>query len=149
MSETRSESIDIPAEAPTTASRVAPKHIIAGLVVAAALAIGLFFGIRHLRYVLAHEETDDAQVEGHVSPVLPRVSGYVAQVLVKDNQRVAAGQTLVVIDPRELDLRIASAEAAQRSAEAGARTAEAALANAVAAQAVAQANVVTAEVTQK
>jgi membrane fusion protein (multidrug efflux system) len=37
---------------------------------------------------MAHEETDDAQVEGDISPVLPRVSGYVTQVLVVDNQRV-------------------------------------------------------------
>ena len=113
------------------------------------VVVGGYFGFRHYLFVRAHEETDDAQVDGDISPVLPRVSGYVAQVLVKDNERVAAGQTLVILDPHELDLRIASAEAAQRSAEAATRTAEAALANAVAAQAVAQANVVTATVTEK
>ncbi len=113
------------------------------------MVVGGYFGLRHFLFVLAHEETDDAQIEGHISPVLPRISGYVTQVLVKDNERVAAGQTLIVIDPHELDLKIAAAEAAQRSAEAATSTAEAAHANAVAAQAVAQANVVTAGVTQK
>jgi len=136
----------ISSDAAETSSARTP--ILIGILVLV-VAIGAFFGIRHYLFVRAHEETDDAQVEGDISPVLPRVSGYVAQVLVKDNERVAAGQTLVVIDPHELDLKIASAEAAQRSAEAAARTAEASLANAVAGQAVAQANVVTAEVTQK
>ncbi len=114
-----------------------------------AVVVGGYFGLQHFLFFRSHEETDDAQVEDHISPVLPRVSGYVAQVLVNDNEQVAAGQPLVVIDSHELDLKVASAEAAQRSAEAAARTAEAALANAVAARAVAQANVVTAEVTQR
>jgi membrane fusion protein, multidrug efflux system len=149
MSETQSESIDIPAEAPAAASRVAPKHIIGGLVVAAALAIGLFFGIRHLKYALAHEETDDAQLEGHVSPVLPRVSGYVTRVLVDDNQHVKAGDPLVEIDSRELDLKVAQAVAALNNAVADESTAAAFLATARAAAATADANATTALVRQR
>jgi membrane fusion protein, multidrug efflux system len=141
-----STSSSSPAATETSSSSRTP--ILIGLL-ALAVVVGGYFGFRHFLYFRSHEETDDAQVEGHISPVLPRVSGYVAEVLVKDNEQVTAGQPLVVIDPHELDLRIASAEAAQRSAEAGARTADAALANAVAAQAVTQANVVTAEVTQR
>ena len=134
---------------PTPAAETSSSRPVLIGLLAVAVVIGGFFGLRHYRFVRAHEETDDAQVEDHISPVLPRVSGYVAQVLVKDNERVAAGQTLVLIDSHELDLKIAAAEAAQRSAEAAVRTSEAALANAVAAQAVAQANVVTAEVTHR
>jgi membrane fusion protein (multidrug efflux system) len=118
------------------------------LVLAAALVAGGFFGWRKLRYSLAHEETDNAQVEAHISPLLPRVSGYVARVLVDDNQRVTAGQPLVEIDPAELDLKIASARAARQNADSALKTAEAALANAQAALAVARANVKTAEVAQ-
>jgi len=136
-----------PASAPAPASS-SSRPILIGLL-ALVVVIAGFFGIRHFLFVRAHEETDDAQVEGDISPVLPRVSGYVARVLVKDNERVAAGQTLVLLDPQELELRIASADAALRSAEAATRTAEAALANAVAAQAVARANVVTAAVTER
>jgi membrane fusion protein (multidrug efflux system) len=137
-----------PSASPAAAGRSSSRPVLIGLL-AVAVVIGGFFGIRHFLFVRSHEETDDAQIEGDISPVLPRISGYVAQVLIKDNERVAAGQTLLVIDSHELDLKIAAAQAAQRSAEASTRTAEAALANAVAAQAVAQANVVTAEVTQK
>src|SRR5277367_4701806 len=125
MSETRSEPIAIPVETPAAASRVAPKHIVAGLVAAAAVATGLYFGIRHLTYVLAHEDTDDAQVEGHVSPVLPRVSGYVSRVLVDDNQHVNAGDLLVQMDPHELDLKVAETSAALENAVADEKTAEA------------------------
>src|SRR5471032_1965988 len=131
-----STSSSSPAATETSSSSRTP--ILIGLL-ALAVVVGGYFGFRHFLYFRSHEETDDAQVECHISPVLPRVSGYVAEVLVKDNEQVTAGQPLVVIDPHELDLRIASAEAAQRSAEAGARTADAALANAVAAQAVTQA----------
>jgi membrane fusion protein (multidrug efflux system) len=145
-----SSSTTLPASSlPATASAPASSgRTIATVVIALVVAVSGFFGVRHFLFVQAHEETDDAQVEGDVSPVLPRVPGYVAQVLVVDNQRVEAGQALVTLDPHELDLRVSSAAAAQRTAEAATRTAEAALANAVAAEAVAKANVVTAQITQ-
>lgn len=115
-------------------------------IAAALLIAGGTFGLRHLRYSLAHEETDDAEVDGDISPVLPRVSGYVSQIFIQDNQHVQAGQPLLAIDPRELDLKVAAAAAARRSAEAAVRTAEALLSTARAAKAVADANVVTAQV---
>jgi membrane fusion protein (multidrug efflux system) len=128
---------------------VAPKHIIVGLAVAAALAVGLYFGIRHISYVLAHEDTDDAQVEGHVSPVLPRVSGYVTRVLVDDNQHVNAGDPLVEIDSHELDLKVSEASAALDNSVADEATAAAFLATAKALEATSEANAVTALVRQR
>jgi membrane fusion protein, multidrug efflux system len=149
MSETQSESIGVPTEALGAASRVAPKHIILGLAAVAALVTAAFFGIRHIRFVMAHEDTDDAQVEGHVSPVLPRVSGYVERVLVDDNQHVKAGELLVAVDPRELDLKVAEASAAVDNAVADEATSEAFLTTARAAAATADANVGTALVRQR
>ena len=112
------------------------------------LVAGYLRVIRHLQFALRHEETDDAQVEGDISPVLPRVSGYVTRILVVDNQHVEAGQPLVEIDARELDLKIAETEAGVQSAEASSRNAWAALANAQAAAEVARANTAVAAVTQ-
>jgi membrane fusion protein (multidrug efflux system) len=106
--------------------------------------LGIIFGIRHWQHFLAHEETDDAQVEGHISPVLPRVSGYVARVLVSDNQHVDAGQALIEIDPRELDLKVAQSDAALQNAQADRQTAEASLSGVRASAATAAANVETA-----
>jgi membrane fusion protein (multidrug efflux system) len=47
------------------------------------------------------ESTDDAYVGGNVTSIAPHVSGFVAEVLVTDNQRVTAGQVLVRLDPRD------------------------------------------------
>ncbi len=47
------------------------------------------------------ESTDDAYTDGRAVSIAPHVSGYVTALEVNDNQRVAAGQTLVRIDPRD------------------------------------------------
>jgi membrane fusion protein (multidrug efflux system) len=57
------------------------------------------------------ETTDNAQVEGHVTPVLPRVGGYVAQVRVEENQQVHRGDTLMVLDDRDLRAKLEAADA--------------------------------------
>ena len=57
-------------------------------IVLALLVIGgAAFGITKYMHSLHHEETDDAQVEANISPVISRISGYVTEVKVKDNQR--------------------------------------------------------------
>jgi membrane fusion protein, multidrug efflux system len=106
------------------------------------------YGWGKIRYNLAHEDTDNAQVEAHISPLLPRVSGYVARVLVDDNQRVTAGQPLMEIDPSELDLRILTAVTALENTEAALKADEASLPTARAAQSIARANIQTAEITR-
>jgi len=63
------------------------------------------------------EETDNAQVEGHITPVLPRVGGYVAQVRVEENQQVHRGDTLLVIDDRDLRAKLEQADADLAAAE--------------------------------
>ena len=84
-------------DAPKSPPRGPSHRALIGAVAAIVAAAGLFYGIKRWEFFVVHEETDDAQVEGHISPVLPRVSGYVARVLVNDNDRVVAGQPLVEI----------------------------------------------------
>jgi membrane fusion protein (multidrug efflux system) len=71
------------------------------------------------------QSTDDAQVDAHVAPVAARVSGTVTQVLVKDNQQVNEGDTLVVIDPRDYQVALDRAKAELATAEADASVARA------------------------
>jgi membrane fusion protein (multidrug efflux system) len=71
--------------------------------------------------------TDDAYVSADVTTIAPRVRGLVAQVLVKDNQAVHAGDPLVKIDAEEFDARVATARAELADAEAGIAAARAAL----------------------
>jgi membrane fusion protein, multidrug efflux system len=78
---------------------------------------GGWFGYSKYTYAQHHEETDDAQIEANISPVIPRISGYVADVRVADNQRVKKGDTLIVLDNRDLKLKLQQAEAALQTAQ--------------------------------
>ncbi|MBZ5539102.1 MAG: HlyD family secretion protein [Acidobacteriia bacterium] len=82
-----------------------------------AVISGLYF-YYHLR-----ETTDDAQVDGHVTPVAAKVYGRVEQVLVEDNQAVKAGQVLVRLDTRDFQANVDQARAAVSLAESEARAA--------------------------
>jgi membrane fusion protein (multidrug efflux system) len=64
------------------------------------------------------ETTDDAYAGGNVTPVSPHVAGFVARILVGDNQHVTAGQLLIKLDDRDFAAALdhAKAVAAQRSA---------------------------------
>jgi len=87
------------------------RRVVLLLVLAALLVGGGLYGWRTVRFYETHVETDDAQIEGHIDPVLPKVLGYVMQVLVDDNQKVEAGQVLLRIDDRDLRSRVATAQA--------------------------------------
>jgi membrane fusion protein (multidrug efflux system) len=80
------------------------------------------FGIRQWRFGSTHVSTDNAQIEGDIIPVLPKVSGFVADVRVRENQRVRAGDVLVVLDDRDLAAKLAQAEANLAEAQAAAGT---------------------------
>jgi len=88
-----------------------------GGVVVLALVVGLFL------YYHNRESTDDAQVDGHITPVASKIYGRVAEVLVLDNQQVKAGQVLVKIDPRDYQAALDQAKAQLALAEADAQAA--------------------------
>lgn len=69
-------------------------------------------------YYQGRESTDDAQVNGHITPISPKVYGTISQVLIDDNDLVHAGQVLVKIDPRDYQARVAQAQAALAVAQA-------------------------------
>jgi membrane fusion protein (multidrug efflux system) len=75
-----------------------------------ALAIGGVLYWLHARHL---ESTDDAFIDGHVSQVSPQIGGRVTAILVRDNQVVAAGQPLVEIDQRDMQVRLEQALAQQ------------------------------------
>ena len=73
----------------------------------------------------AEVSTDDAYVEGTISPVSAKVSGHIVEVLVRDNQAVKSGEVLFRVDPRDYEARLAQARAAVAVAEANVRAARA------------------------
>ncbi len=87
-------------------------------IILAIIAIAaIFFGVREYQYGQAHEETDDAQIAADISPVISKISGYVAEVKVKDSQYVKKGDTLIVLDNRDQKMAVSSAEAALGTAQ--------------------------------
>jgi membrane fusion protein (multidrug efflux system) len=64
------------------------------------------------------QSTDDAYVQSDVSLISPKVEGYIKDVRVRDNEPVAAGQVLFVIDDRDFAAKAAQAEAVLATGEA-------------------------------
>ena len=84
---------------------------------AALILLGGSYGIYKYMYSLAHESTDDAQIEKNLNPIIPRVSGYVTKVYVKDNDFVKKGDTLFTIDNKDYLVKVEEAKAALVAAE--------------------------------
>jgi membrane fusion protein (multidrug efflux system) len=69
------------------------------------------------------EDTDDAQVNGHLIQVSSRIAGQVIKVDVEENQVVKAGDTIAELDPKDFDVAVENAEAALAVARANAAAA--------------------------
>ena len=95
-----------PAE-PKAGGRRRTAFMIMGVVLLALVALGA----RRWIYGLSHVSSDNAQVDGHIVPILPKVGGFVTEVRIDENQNVKAGDTLVVLDDRDYKVRLAQAEA--------------------------------------
>jgi membrane fusion protein (multidrug efflux system) len=93
-------------------NRVLP--IILGII----LIGGIIFGVKEYMYYSKHVDTDDAQIDGDISPVVARVGGYVDSITFEENTHVNKGQLLVKIDPRDYQVKLEQAQAAQVGASA-------------------------------
>ncbi|HTP69842.1 MAG TPA: HlyD family secretion protein [Dongiaceae bacterium] len=101
---------------PLANNKVRRGLMIGGIVLVAAV-VGLFL------YYHNRESTDDAQVDGHITPIASKIYGRVGEVLVTDNQAVKAGQVLVKLDPGDYQASVDQAKAALALAESEARSA--------------------------
>ena len=68
------------------------------------------------------QSTDDAYVQSDVSVISPKIEGYLKKVKVVDNQQVAEGAVLFVIDDRDFKAKVAQAEAVVATGEASIAT---------------------------
>jgi len=98
---------DQPAEPVKSGGSKRTVFLIMGVVLLGLVAVG----VRRWVYSLSHVSTDNAQVDGHIIPILPKVGGYVIDVRTDENRPVKAGDTLVVLDDRDYKARLAQAEA--------------------------------------
>ncbi|SHL25101.1 membrane fusion protein, multidrug efflux system [Chitinophaga jiangningensis] len=86
----------------------------AGIIV---LAMAVW-GFQSLRSYYLFEQTNDAQVQEYVNPVISRAGGFIVAVKFEENQLVKKGDTLLVIDNQEYTLEVDQTEAAIRKAQA-------------------------------
>ncbi|MGO4766141.1 HlyD family secretion protein [Cupriavidus sp. 2KB_3] len=93
-----------------------------------ALLAGVVFGTSWWLVGRFIESTDDAYLQADSVTVAPKVSGYVAEVFVRDNQQVTAGQALVRLDNRQYQAAFDEAQATVASRQADVARAEADLA---------------------
>ena len=102
-------------------SRQAIKRAALALAAALGIAAAADFGHYYLTSGRYLETTDDAYVKADSTIIAPKVSGYIAQVLVNDNQAVTAGQLLAKIDDRDFRAALSQARADVAATEAAVR----------------------------
>lgn len=118
-----------------------------GLVLLATLVVGaVLLWLDGRQY----EKTDDAFIDGNISQIASQVAGRVVQIAVSDNQDVKAGQVLVELDPRDLQVKLdqARAQRVQASAQLDQARAQLTLQQANAEQSAANARVSEADLGQ-
>ena len=103
--------------ASTTETTSSKKKFVLPIVGVVALLI-LVWAFQKISYGRSHQSTDNAQVDGHIVPVLAKVGGYVKTVSVSENDHVSAGQLLVQLEDDDYRVRMQQAQADLAAAEA-------------------------------
>jgi membrane fusion protein, multidrug efflux system len=117
----------------------------AGLAAAVAIGVGASWWFTEGRYI---EATDNAYVQGDIAVLGPRIEGDVTAIKVADNQRVHAGDPLILLDPADWRARVAQAVASAAEATAAIETAQRQVAQQQATIDVAQATISQAQAEQ-
>lgn len=97
-----------------------PAYIVGGVVV-----LALIIGVSYWFYARQFESTDDAYVEGNIIRIAPKVSAHIAKINFKENQFVKKGDVLIELDAREIENKLAVAQANLQSAMAASEKARA------------------------
>lgn len=121
------------------------KFIIVGLI----LLVAGYLGYQKIHFALTHETTDNAQIETQITPVLPRVAGYVKSIAIKDYDSVKTGDLLVELDDAELQQQLQEMQADFAQAETDIVNAKAALNNAIVSLSVNRGNITISELRKK
>ncbi len=101
------------------------KSLVFPIILSVLVLVGGFFGYRIYNFIQSHEDTDDAQIAANLSPVISKISGYVSEIRVKDNQYVKKGDTLIILDNKDQKLMVEQAKAALGTAESNITSAKA------------------------
>jgi membrane fusion protein (multidrug efflux system) len=103
---------------PVLAKKLNLRKLLLTGAVLAALVGGVWYGWDYWTVGQYQVSTDDAYVKADNTTIAPKISGYLHQVLVGDNERVRAGQTLARIDDRDFKVALDQAKADVAAAKA-------------------------------
>jgi membrane fusion protein, multidrug efflux system len=104
--------------APVSAKKLNLRKLLLTGAALAALVGGAWYGWDYWTVGQYQVSTDDAYVKADNTTIAPKISGYLHQVLVGDNERVRAGQTLARIDDRDFKVALDQARADVAAAKA-------------------------------
>ena len=111
------------------------------IIIATLVILATTYGTIKFLHSQSHETTDDAQIEKNMNPIIPRVTGYITKVYVKDNDYVKKGDTLFTIDTRDYLVKLEDAKAALSAAQSNLEVSKADAGSALANVSVSDANV--------
>ena len=117
------------------------KNKVLPLILIVLVLAGAIFGTKEYLYAIKHVDTDDAQIDGDISPVVARVGGYVKDISFEENTKVKEGQVLVTLDDSDFKIRLEQAQAGQVGANAGVNVSQAQIAAMAANTSTAKANI--------
>jgi membrane fusion protein (multidrug efflux system) len=92
------------------------KTTVINLIVFMIAVVGFYWLVTHYFHLNDENFTNSAQVEEFINPVNTRVPGYIKEIKYKEHEAVKKGDTLVILDERELLTQLAQAEAAYQNA---------------------------------
>ncbi|WP_410219899.1 HlyD family secretion protein [Pedobacter sp.] len=122
------------------------KNKLIPIILGVLLLIGAIFGFTEYSYYSKHVDTDDAQIDGDISPVIARVSGYVKGINFEENTKVNEGDVLVTLDDADYKIKLEQAQAGQVAAHAGVGVSQAQIVATSANTSTAKANIEAAKV---
>lgn len=96
--------------------KIRVKVITTNILVFLLLVGGFFFLVRNYFHIGRNDYTNSAQVEEFINPVNARISGYIKEIRFIEHQQVHKGDTLIILDDREIRTQLAQAEAAYMNA---------------------------------
>ena len=104
------------AENPKKSKHKNVKGKVINMVILVFVLIGLYWVVKSYFNVGNERYTNSAQVESFINPINTRVSAYINEIRFVDHQFVKKGDTLVVLDDREIQTQLGQAEAAYMAA---------------------------------
>ncbi|RZK53018.1 MAG: HlyD family secretion protein [Pedobacter sp.] len=122
------------------------KNKILPIILIVLLIGGSIFGYTKYNYYSKHVDTDDAQIDGDISPVVARVGGYVKDINFEENTKVNQDQVLVTLDDSDYKIKLEQAMASQTGASAGVGVSQAQITATAANTSTAKANIEAARV---